>query len=140
MEPVGRYITDQSEPRNFASDFFVRSPLRSYYFIMGTILMGLDLAMVGLGLSRYWSRMHTTAIFQLGLAVVSLLLLWGRAYVTCQRLHEVYSQAKSDPSFAGSPLDTSLRNAAAITGASLYFSFFIAAWLLLALFSALHGR
>ena len=140
MEPVGQYVTDQSEPRNFASDFFARGPLRSNYFIMGTILMGMDLAMAGLVLFRYWSQMQTIAIFQVGLAVVSLLMLWSRAYLTCQRLQEVYSQVKSDPAFARSPLDTSLRNAAAITGASLYFSFFIAALLLLPLYSALRGH
>jgi hypothetical protein len=140
MEPVGQYVTEQGEPRNFTSDFFARGPLHSYYFILGTILMGMDFAMVGLVLFRYWSQMRTIAIFQVGFAVVGLLILWSRAYVTCQRLQEVYSQAKSDPSFARSPLDTSLRNAAAITGASLYFSFFIAAWLLLALYSALRGH
>ncbi len=43
MEPV----RDQSEPRNIESAFFVRGPLRSYYFIAGTITMGIDLAMVG---------------------------------------------------------------------------------------------
>jgi hypothetical protein len=140
MQPVGQYVTDQNEPRTFTSDFFARGPLRSNYFIMGTILMGMDLAMVGLVLFRYWSQMRTIAIFQLGFAVVGLLMLWSRAYVTCRRLQEVYSLAKSDTSFARSPLDTSLRNAAAITGASLYFSFFIAAWLLLALYSALRGH
>ena len=140
MEPVGQYITDQSGPRTFTSDFFARGPLRSNYFIMGTILMGMDLAMVGLILFRYWSQMRTIAILQVGFAVVGLLMLWSRAYVTCRRLQEVYSQAKTDPSFARSPLDTSLRNAAAITGASLYFSFFIAAWLLLALYSAFRGH
>jgi hypothetical protein len=103
-------------------------------------MMGMDLALAALVLFRYWSQMQTVAIFQVGLAVVSLLVLWSRAYLTCQRLQEVYSQVKSDPAFARSPLDTSLRNAAAITGASLYFSFFIAAWLLLALYSALRGR
>jgi hypothetical protein len=140
MEPVGQYVTDQSEPRNFTSDLFARGPLRSYYFIAGTVMMGMDLALAALVLFRYWSQMQTVAIFQVGLAVVSLLVLWSRAYLTCQRLQEVYSQVKSDPAFARSPLDTSLRNAAAITGASLYFSFFIAAWLLLALYSALRGR
>jgi hypothetical protein len=140
MEAVGHYVTDQSEPQNFTWDFFARSPLRSYYFVLGTLLMGMDLAMVGLVLFRYWSRMRTIAIFQVGFAVVGLLMLWSRAYVTSQRLQEVYSHAKSDPSFARSPLDTSLRNAAAIMGASLYYSFFIAAWLLLALYSALRGH
>jgi hypothetical protein len=50
-----------------------------------------------------------------------MLALWWRTYVTCQRLHEVYSQAKSDPSFARSPLDTALRNAAAVTEGSVLF-------------------
>jgi uncharacterized membrane protein YeaQ/YmgE (transglycosylase-associated protein family) len=140
VQPVRQYATEQIDLRNFTSDFFGRGPLRSNYFIMGTILMGIDFAMVGLVLFRFWSQMRTVAILQLGLAVVGMLMLWSRAYVTCRRLREVYSQAKSDPSFAHSPLDTSLRNAAAITGASLYFSFFVAAWLLLALYSSLRGH
>jgi hypothetical protein len=136
MEP----FRDQSESRNIASDFFARVPLRSYYFIAGTVTMGIDFAMVGFLLVRFWSQMPTIAILEIGFAVAAMLVLWNRAYVSCRRLHEVYSQAKSSPSFARSPLDTALRNAAAITRASLSFSFFIAAWLLLALVSALSGR
>ena len=136
MEP----IRDKSETRNIESVFFVRGPLRSYYFIAGTITMGIDLAMVGFLLVRYWNQMPAMAILEIGFAVGAMLVLWNRAYVSFQRLHEVYSQAKSSPSFARSPLDTTLRNAAAITGACLSFSFFIAAWLLLAFVSTLRGR
>jgi hypothetical protein len=136
MEP----IRDHSEPRNISSDFFARVPLRSYYFLAGTITMGIDVAVVGFLLVRFWNQMPTIAIVEIGFGVSAMLVLWDRAYVSCRRLHEVYSQAKSSPSFARSPLDTALRNAAAITGASLSFSFFIAAWLLLALVSILRGR
>jgi hypothetical protein len=137
MQPVGQYVTDQNEARGFTSDFFARKPLRSSYFIAGTVGMGVDLALVGLVLFRSWSQMQTTAILQIGLAVFALLALWSRAYVTSRSLHEVYSEAKLSPSFARSPIDRALRNAAAITGASLFFSFMIAAWLLLPLGSAL---
>jgi hypothetical protein len=140
MEPLGQYVSEQSEPRNFESAFFARRPLRSYYFIAGTVLMGMDLALVVLVLFRSWSQMRTIAIFQIGLAVFAMLALWSRAYTTWQRFHEVYSQAKLSPSFARSPLDTTLRNAAAITGAALFFSYFIAAWLLIALASSLRGH
>jgi hypothetical protein len=140
MEPLGQYVSEQSEPRNFVSAFFERRPLRSYYFIAGTAMMGMDLALVALVLFRSWSQMATFAIFQIGLAVFAMLALWSRAYTTWQRLHELYSQAKLSPSFSRSPLDTSLRNAAAITGAALFFSYFIAAWLLLALAYAFRGR
>jgi hypothetical protein len=140
MGQFGQSITDQSDLGNFASDFFARGPLRSYYFIAGTVVLGINLAAVGVILVRYWDRLPTIATFQLGLALVCMLGLWGRAYVTCQRLHDVYSQGKSDPAFARSPLDTALRNAAAMTGASLYCSFFGTAWLLFALGSALRSH
>jgi magnesium-transporting ATPase (P-type) len=140
MEPLGQYVSEQSEPRNFESAFFERRPLRSYYFIAGTIMMGMDFALVALVLFRSWSQMATFAIGQIGLAAFAMLALWSRAYTTWQRFHELYSQAKLSPSFARSPLDTSLRNAAAITGAALFFSYFLAAWLLLALAYALRGR
>jgi uncharacterized membrane protein YhaH (DUF805 family) len=140
MEQFGQSITDHSDLGNFASDFFARTPLRSFYFIAGTVVLGVNLAGVGVILVRYWDRMPTIATFQLAFALVFLLGLWGRAYVTCQRLHDVYSQGKSDPAFARSPLNTALRNAAAMTGASLYFSFFAAAWLLFALGSALRSH
>jgi hypothetical protein len=136
MEP----FRDQSEPRNIASDFFARVPLRSYYFIAGTVTMGIDLAVIGFVLFRFWRQIPTIAIVEMGFAAVAMLVLWNRAYVTCRRLYEVYSESKMSPSFARSPLDTALRNAAAITGACLSFSFFIAAWLLLALASALRGH
>jgi hypothetical protein len=140
MERFGQSIMAHSDLRNFPSDFFARTPLRSFYFIAGTVLMAIDLAAVGMVLVRFWHRMPTTAMLQVGFAVVAMFALWWRAYLTCQRLHEVYSQAKSDPEFAHSPLDTALRNAAAVTGGSLYFSFFMAAWLLLALASALRSH
>lgn len=104
------------------------------------LTMGIDLAMVGFLLVRFWSQMPTIAILEIGFAVAAMLVLWNRAHVNCRRLHEVYSQAKSSPSFALSPLDTALRNAAAITLACLSFSFFIAAWLLLALTSVVRGH
>jgi len=140
MGQFGQSITAHSDLRNFAPDFFARGPLRSLYFIAGTIVLGINLAAVGVILVRYWDHMPTIATFQLGFAVVSMLALWRRAYVTCQRLHEVYSQGKSDPAFPRSPLNTALRNAAAMTGASLYFSFFGAAWLVFALGSALRSH
>ena len=140
MWQFGQSITDQSDLGNFASDFFARGPLRSFYFILGTVVLATNLAAVGVILVRYWDRMSTIATFQLGFALLCLLGLWGRAYITCERLHDVYSQGKSDPAFARSPLDTALRNAAAMTGASLYFSLFGATWLLLALGSALRSH
>jgi hypothetical protein len=140
MGQFGQSITDRSDLGNFASDFFARGPLRSFYFILGTVVLGVNLAGVGVILVRYWDRMPTIATFQLGFAMVCMVGLWGRAYMTCERLHDIYSQRKSDPAFDRSPLDTALRNAAAMTGASLYFSFFAAAWLLFALGSALRGH
>jgi hypothetical protein len=140
MERFGQSITPHGDLRNFEAEFFARAPLRSFYFLAGSVVVGIDLAAVGLILVRYGRHMPTIAILQLGFAVVGMLALWWRAYVTCERLHEVYSQAKSDTSFARSPLDTALRNAAAVTGGTLYFSFFIAAWLLFALASALRGH
>jgi hypothetical protein len=141
MEPFGQYITEQSErDLGFPSSFFSRSPLRSYYFLAGAVALVTDLAMVGLVLHRYWSQMSTTAILNLGFATVGILLLWYRVYLTCQRLHGVYSKAKSSPTFAGSVLDFTLRNAAAMTWACLYFSFFIVAWLLVLAASAFRSH
>jgi hypothetical protein len=140
MEPVRRFITDQSEPRIFTSEFFAPGPLWSSYFIMGPILLGMDLTMVSATLLRHWGQPRTIAISQLGLTVVGLLLFWSSAYVTCERFHEVYMHSKTDPAFAHSPLESFLRNAAAITGACVFFSVFIAAWFLLALYSALPGH
>ena len=59
MEPLGQYVSEQSEPRNFVSAFFERRPLRSYYFIAGTVMMGMDFALVALVLFRSWSQMAT---------------------------------------------------------------------------------
>jgi small-conductance mechanosensitive channel len=140
MQHFGKFVTGHSDLRNFASDFFARTPFHSFYFIAGTVVMAIDLAAVGMVLARFWNRMPMIAMLQVGFAVVAMFALWWRAYLTCQRLHEVYSQAKSDPGFTRSPLDTALRNAAAVTGGSLYFSFFMASWLLLALASALRSH
>jgi hypothetical protein len=75
MEP----IRDKSETRNIESVFFVRGPLRSYYFIAGTIIMGIDLAMVGFLLVRSWNQMPAMAILEIGFAVGAMLVLWNRA-------------------------------------------------------------
>jgi hypothetical protein len=140
MEPVRRFITGQSKPRIFTSEFFAPGPLWSSYFFLGPILLGMDLFLVSAILSRHWGQLRTIAVSQLGLAVVGLLLAWSSAYVTCERFHEVYMQAKIDPAFAHSALESFLRNATAITGACVFFSVCIDAWFLFALCSALHGH
>src|ERR1700678_683371 len=95
MQPFGQYVTEQSErDLGFPSSFFSRSPLRSYYFLVGAVWMVMDLAMVGLVLHRYWSQMSTSAVLYLGFATIGILLLGYRTYLTGQRLHEVYSQVK----------------------------------------------
>jgi hypothetical protein len=140
MEPVGQYVADQGEPRNFTADFFAKVPSRSIPFIGGTVTMGIALLLAGLFLLRSWNQISPIAISGIGLAMISMVALWNRAYVTYRRLNEVYSQGKLNPSFIRSPLDAALRNAAVITSATLYFSFFIAAWLLVALTSVLHSH
>src|ERR1700733_9188514 len=115
MEPVGQYVADQSEPPNFTLDFFAKAPSRSFPFIGGTVMMGIVLLLAGLMLLRWWNQISSIAICQIGLAAFSIVGLWNRAYVTCRKLNEVYSQGKLNPSFDRSPLDTSLRYAAVIT-------------------------
>jgi hypothetical protein len=140
MERHGQYVADQDKPWNFSPTFFARGPLRSLYFIAGTASMGMSLAGVGLILVRYHSQVPTTAVLQLSLAVMGMLALWIRAYITWLRLQEVYAQAEPSPSFVRSPLDAALRNAAAIMVAALYFPFFIVFWLLVGLASVLRGH
>lgn len=140
MAPLGQFVGEESEPRNFESGFFERAPLRSNYFIAGTALVVFNLAVVGFVLVRHWLQIPTFAMAQIGLAVAAMVALWGRAYTTWNRFHEVYSQAKSVPTFRRSSLDIALRNAAALMGATIYFPFFSAAWLLLALGTALRAR
>ena len=74
MGQFGQSITAHSDLRNFASDFFARGPLRSFYFIAGTVVLRINLAAVGVILVR-WDHMPTIATFQLGFAVVSMLAL-----------------------------------------------------------------
>ena len=139
MEPVGQYVADQGEPPSFTATFFAKAPLRSIPFIVGTVMIGLFVLIAGTALLRWWNEISSLAIAQIGLAAFSLVCLWNRAYVTCRRLNEVYSQSKLSPSFNRSPLDTALRHAAVITSATLYFSFFIALFFLCALVSVLHN-
>ena len=74
MKRFGQSITAHSDLRNFASDFFARVPLRSFYFVAGTVVLGIDLAAAGLILVRFGRQMHTIAILQLGFAVVGMLV------------------------------------------------------------------
>jgi hypothetical protein len=76
------------------------------------------------------------AIMQMGLATAAILILWVRAYQIFQRLHELYSEAKSDASFARSPMDQVFRSAGNLMYATLFFGFMSAAWFLLALGTA----
>jgi hypothetical protein len=137
MQPLQNVLTDQSNSSTIDSDFFNRPPLRSYYFLMGTFTMFMALACGCIVVVRYWNELPTMSIAQMGLATTTLVILWFRAYQSFQRLHEVYTQAKLDPSFVRSPIDKVFLSAGNLMSATLYLGFSAAAWFFLALGTAL---
>jgi hypothetical protein len=137
MQPLQDVLTDQSNSSAVDSAFFSRPPMRSTSFILGTLLLLVGLACGCLILVRRWNVLSTIAIMQMGLAAVSMVILWFRAYRIFERLHELYLQAKQDPSFVRSPIDNVFRSAGNLMSATLFFGFSATAWFLIALGSAL---
>jgi hypothetical protein len=137
MQPLQDVLTESNGPRVAESDFFRRPPLRSYQFIVATMVMLMALACGSLILGRHWNELSTSGIMQLGFATAAVVLLWVRIYQIFQRLHELYCQASLEPSFARSPIDKVLRSAGDLMYAVLFYAFAGAAYFYFALDSAL---
>jgi hypothetical protein len=137
MQPLQDVLTDQSNSSAVDSSFFSRPPLRSYYFLCGTLFLLIGIAVGFFILVRRWNALSTIAIMQLGLAVASMIFLWVRACQIFQRLHELYLQAKQDSSFVRSPIENVFRSAGNLMSATVYFAFSGAVWFIVALGSAL---
>jgi hypothetical protein len=139
MQPLQDVLTDPSDS-GVGSEFFSRPPLRSVFFIMGTLLMLMALAVACFVLVRNWNELPTMSVAQMGLATATMLILWFLSYQIFERLYELYSQAKLDPSFVRSPIDKVLRSAGNLMFATLFFGFMAATWFLFALNTALCHR
>src|SRR5580704_5312394 len=99
MQPLQDVLIESNGPRVAESDYFSRPPQRSYQFIGATISMLVAIAIGSSILVRHWNELHTMAIFFMGAAATYIVILWVRAYQIFERLHEMYSEAKLDPSF-----------------------------------------
>jgi len=91
-------------------------------------------------LLRHWNELHTMAIFFMGAAATYIVILWIRAYQIFERLHEMHSQAKLDPSFARSPSAKVFKSAGDLMTAVLFGAFAAAVYFFFALGAALSHR
>jgi hypothetical protein len=137
MQPLEDVLTESNGPRVAESDYFSRPPQRSYQFIAATISMLVAIAIGSSILVRHWNELQTMAIMFMGAVAASTMILWLRAYQIFQRLHELYSQAKLDPSFIRSPTDKVFRSAGDLMAAVLFGAFVAAAYFFFALAAAL---
>ncbi|MGB8543592.1 MAG: hypothetical protein WCD49_18335 [Candidatus Acidiferrales bacterium] len=133
-------LIDPSESKTIRSDFFARPPLRSLYFILGTLFALLALALVAGIAERNWNHLSTTSIIYMALATTMMLFVWLGAYYVFERLHELYSEAKLETTFAGSPTEKVFRLAGGLMGNILYYGFGAMFWFLLAFGVALNHR
>jgi hypothetical protein len=130
MEPVGQRFPDQAGLRNIDLDSISRPPFRSVNFIGATLVMGIDFAVTGVVLVTDWATIPTMAVCFMAVAVFSLITLWIRVYLSSQKLHEVYCQAKLRNSLSDPLIHTALRHGADVATASLILPFTTALWFL----------
>jgi hypothetical protein len=140
MQPLEDVLIESNGPRVAESDYFSRPPQRSYQFIGTTISMLVATAVGSSILVRHWNELHTMAIFYMGAAATYIVILWVRAYQIFERLHEMYSQAKLDPSFVRSPTAKVFRSAGDLMTAVLFGAFAAAVLFFFALGAALSHR
>ena len=140
MQPLEDVLIESNGPRVAESDYFSRPPQRSYQFIGATISMLVAIAVGSSILVRHWNELHTMAIFFMGAAATYMVILWVRAYQIFERLHEMYSQAKLDPSFARSPSAKVFKSAGDLMTAVLFGAFTAAVIYFFALGAALSHR
>jgi hypothetical protein len=132
MHPPTDVVTYQDDWSVLRPDFFGRPPARSYLFIAGTLMLLVSLAVIAVILVRHWNDVRPTTLMLMGLAVPMVALWWFAIYQIFQRLHEIYSQAKPDPSFVRSPIEKVFRLSGALMSATLFWPILAALYLVLA--------
>jgi hypothetical protein len=122
------------------SGFYLRSPFRSLYFLIGTISAPLSVILIGLIAMKYWRRLDLVIALLLGLAIVSTFSLWILALRTHQTVHFMLSTGQIERLELGSDLDKILSLAAVITKSGLLYVSLIVMSYLAALAAVVRSR
>ncbi len=138
MQPTDRLSTENDLPG--MSGYFLRPPLRSFYFVGNSVLVVIDLSGFVLLLWRGWDRLSLGAVLWLGMAVGCLLALWFGALRQHWDIHLLFISRRIEKVERGSPLEILLSAAAKMAYSWLFFAFFMVGAFLLACGPALHSR
>ena len=87
-EGASEVLTNRAD----AAIFFARSPFRSTYFVLDSILLLLNLCLCALILARHGSVLSWNVIVSLLLGVIALILPWQGAL----RLHRMFARHRGE--------------------------------------------
>jgi hypothetical protein len=110
--------------------YFSRSPLRSNYLVGNTFFLLTDILLCILIAERYWARLSQLTLGWLGVVVLGLLMLWGRALRDHRKVRKLFTSGQVQIVEPNSPLDTVLRVAAGMAYLQ-WLTFFLVGALLL---------
>jgi hypothetical protein len=122
------------------SGFYLQSPFRSSYFLVGTISVPLSVIIIGMIAMKYWRQLDFVIALLLGLAVVSTFLLWMLTLRTHRIVHLLLSTGQIERLELGSDLDKILSVAAIVTKCGLLYVSLIVMSYLAVLAAVLRSR
>jgi hypothetical protein len=114
-------------------DYFRQPPLRSFRFVMSTLLMVLVFTVGLLVLTRHWNELSTMTVMFIGVATFNLVTLWLGVYVIFQRLYKLYARTEPNSSSVHSALENAFRSAGAVIQLTLICTFLAANFFFLAI-------
>jgi hypothetical protein len=77
---MSRSIQAAERPR--LSNHYIRSPFRSRYFVLPSLLCLVDLVFIAIILVNQWERLPWRSVYPLGLAAFGLVMAWLMTFRT----------------------------------------------------------
>jgi hypothetical protein len=113
------------------SRFFERSPFRSYFFVIDTLLLVMSFASGLLVYQRHHERLSPVAVSTVCIALGGMCLLWQAALRSHRRINQLYRSGAIREVSPGSPLEATIRTAAGMLHLGLCYTFVLTGILLL---------
>ena len=116
-------LSAQAAMRTQLARYYLRSPLRSRQFLTASLLLLIDLTMVGTILWKNWGRLPGWSVYYLGLLSLLLISALTAAYGTHKTVRRYLAAANIEKLDSGSILETGLYVASYMTQCLLVYAF-----------------
>jgi hypothetical protein len=110
---ISRSIQEAERPH--LSNYYLRSPFRTRYFVLPSLLCLLDLFLIAIISVNQWERLPGRSIYPLGLAAFSLIMVWVMSLRTQKAVSRYLKTAQVEELEPGSSLEKGLYVAGYVT-------------------------